>query len=158
MTTANNRFKKGSAIYTCMCCGKRTRATGHSEENNGLCADCYNCGGDENAVADGAMTQAEFDKIWPVGHRSRNDTPKVAPAAPAVDYSKDKWGVKARLAEMQAPAVNAEALDADLLADTVRNLLNAKNIEAAVDGLSSGCITIRLTKENALLLLSALGR
>ena len=61
-----NRFAKGSGCYTCSCCKKLTRSTGRGDnENVGLCADCYDRAGDENAVSDGTMTQAEFDKRWP---------------------------------------------------------------------------------------------
>jgi hypothetical protein len=79
----NNRFAKGSGAYTCSNCGKKTRSTGRGDnEHVGLCADCYDCGGDENAVADGTMTQADFDAAWPVGHPSRSDTGRTAKEEP----------------------------------------------------------------------------
>lgn len=48
-----NRFTKGSAVYTCRCCGRRTRQTGRGDnENTGLCAECYDLAGEENALSD----------------------------------------------------------------------------------------------------------
>lgn len=64
--TRNSRFQKGSGCYECKGCGKQTRSTGRGDnENVGLCATCYDKAGDENAVADGHMTQEEFDARWP---------------------------------------------------------------------------------------------
>lgn len=45
---ANNRFRRGSAVYRCRHCGKKTRETGSCESNNGLCASCYDSAGLEN--------------------------------------------------------------------------------------------------------------
>jgi hypothetical protein len=62
-----NKFAKGSGCYACEVCGKLTRSTGLGDnEHAGLCAACYDKGGDENAVADGIMTQEEFDAKWEV--------------------------------------------------------------------------------------------
>lgn len=80
-----NGFKKGSGCYKCDCCGKLTRSTGRGDnEQVKLCADCYDCGGDENALSDGTMTQAEFDARWPKGHPSRSDT-----QIPAKDWARN---------------------------------------------------------------------
>jgi len=56
------RFQKGSGIYTCRCCGKRTRYTGGDGEGVGLCDYCYEEGGWENMLSDGECTQAEYDE------------------------------------------------------------------------------------------------
>jgi hypothetical protein len=38
----SRRFAKGSAVYVCDACGKKTRATGRGDnENVNLCAKCY---------------------------------------------------------------------------------------------------------------------
>jgi len=50
--TKNNRFRKGSAVYSCRICQKRTRETGGSESFVGLCADCYELAGWENTHDD----------------------------------------------------------------------------------------------------------
>lgn len=60
----NDRFKKGSGVYTCSSCGKRTRDVNREEGQAGLCARCYEKAGDENSVSDGMMTQEEFDAKW----------------------------------------------------------------------------------------------
>lgn len=58
-----SRFEKGSSTYTCAGCEKLTRDTGEGERNVGLCARCYAMAGDDNAVADGQMTEAEFFEV-----------------------------------------------------------------------------------------------
>jgi len=48
-----SRFQRGSGVYKCGCCGRATRATGRGDnENNGLCAECYDLAGYENEVSD----------------------------------------------------------------------------------------------------------
>lgn len=65
MDTRRNRFKRGSGCYTCTSCGRKTRATGRGDnEHVSMCAECYDKAGDENAVADGIMTEEEFNKKW----------------------------------------------------------------------------------------------
>lgn len=52
-----NRFAKGSAVYTCGCCGRQTRSTGRGDnEHARLCADCYDLGGVENEISDNGET------------------------------------------------------------------------------------------------------
>ena len=51
-TANNSRFQKGSAVYTCRICDKRTRATGQSEEHAVLCANCFEECGNENEHLD----------------------------------------------------------------------------------------------------------
>lgn len=60
-----NRFKRGSGCYTCVDCGKRTRATGRGDnEHVKLCEDCYDRAGDENSVADGLLSVEAFKERW----------------------------------------------------------------------------------------------
>ena len=60
----NNRFQKGSGVYICECCGKKTRETGLGESHVELCAYCYEVAGWENSFSDGIITQEQFkDKI-----------------------------------------------------------------------------------------------
>lgn len=48
-----SRFQKGSGVYTCICCGKRTRATGTQDhENVEMCRKCFEEGQEDNAKAD----------------------------------------------------------------------------------------------------------
>jgi hypothetical protein len=50
----NRRFQKGSGVYTCEMCGKKTRSTGRGDnEMAKLCEKCYDELSDENAIADG---------------------------------------------------------------------------------------------------------
>ncbi len=70
-----NRFQRGSGVYTCSNCGKKTRETGHSESYVDLCATCYERGGDDNSVADGAITEAEFFERW--GEHSTWWSPRI---------------------------------------------------------------------------------
>lgn len=58
----NSKFRRGSGVYTCHCCGHRTRETGNDESLLGLCAYCYEEGGFENELADGHITADEFDE------------------------------------------------------------------------------------------------
>ena len=44
----NNRFLRGSGVYTCRSCGKKTRETGESESFVELCAKCNYEAGLEN--------------------------------------------------------------------------------------------------------------
>lgn len=50
---AANRFAKGSGVYECSCCGRRTRSTGRGDnENAGSCVECYDLAGEENSLSD----------------------------------------------------------------------------------------------------------
>lgn len=49
-----NRFAKGSGVYTCRSCDRKTRATGRGDnEDIRLCVECYELAGIENAFLDG---------------------------------------------------------------------------------------------------------
>lgn len=47
-----NRFAKGSGVYICQYCGKKTRETGCGESHARLCLACYDDGGQENCHFD----------------------------------------------------------------------------------------------------------
>lgn len=60
-----DRFVKGSGCYECISCKKKTRSTGNGDnEHARMCVRCYEKAGDENAVADGHMTEEEFNAKW----------------------------------------------------------------------------------------------
>jgi len=49
-----NGFTKGSGCYTCLNCGRKTRATGNNDnEHVKMCEQCYEIGGIENLIIDG---------------------------------------------------------------------------------------------------------
>jgi hypothetical protein len=58
MRTAN-RFVKGSSVYACNCCDRKTRQTGRGDnEFLKLCAECFDLGGVENEICDSGSTPA----------------------------------------------------------------------------------------------------
>lgn len=58
-----DRFQPGSGTYVCGVCGKQTRETGYGESDNGLCASCFRIAEWENALSDGDIDEAEFERI-----------------------------------------------------------------------------------------------
>jgi hypothetical protein len=52
----NSRFQRGSGVFTCTCCGGRTRDTGVQSIGSELCADCYELAGMDNACNDNRTT------------------------------------------------------------------------------------------------------
>lgn len=63
----HNRFERGSGCYTCQNCKRKTRSTGRGDnENVGLCEECYEMAGIDNAFADGQGTpemRAEWHRL-----------------------------------------------------------------------------------------------
>ena len=57
-----NRFTKGTGVYTCGCCGRRTRDTGDGAIN-GLCSTCYDLAGFENSIMDGYQSELTKNEI-----------------------------------------------------------------------------------------------
>ena len=55
-----SRFQKGTGLYSCRLCGKRTRDVGDDSAGVQLCAACYAQCGAENAAAD-SETKGEAD-------------------------------------------------------------------------------------------------
>lgn len=55
MTTtrrANSLFAKGSGMYECRCCHRKTRHTGGDGAGVQLCDTCYELAGEENSLSD----------------------------------------------------------------------------------------------------------
>jgi hypothetical protein len=64
--TRANRFKKGSGVYTCQCCGRQTRDTGGDGSGVGSCDLCYDLAGFENLLEDSSaaeLTKREIETI-----------------------------------------------------------------------------------------------
>ena len=52
MSLKMKRFQKGSAVYTCKDCGKKTRETGYGESDLRMCAACFVVSSAENTHSD----------------------------------------------------------------------------------------------------------
>lgn len=68
----NSGFKRGSGCYTCICCGRKTRETGHDCDGTifftktgvvGTCRYCYEMGGIENMLSDSGLKHPTKDMI-----------------------------------------------------------------------------------------------
>jgi hypothetical protein len=55
-TTRNSRFARGTGVYACNVCTRKTRATGGDNHTVGLCEECYEMAGLENALSDNHST------------------------------------------------------------------------------------------------------
>lgn len=82
-----NRFTRGSGCYTCRSCGRKTRDTGRGDnEHIGLCAECFDLGGIENAICD-----SDGDEL----DRYRNEAKRLLAAirklggTPRFEYEKE---------------------------------------------------------------------
>jgi hypothetical protein len=61
----NNRFQRGSGVFTCDICGRNTRNVGQSTESR-LCIHCWDLSGLENMKLDGcyeATSDRERDSL-----------------------------------------------------------------------------------------------
>jgi hypothetical protein len=47
----HNRFQRGSGVFACDICGRRTRNTGQPHDSR-LCEECYELAGWENCLSD----------------------------------------------------------------------------------------------------------
>ena len=47
-----SKFGRGSGVYVCACCKRRTRQTGGYNDTLQLCEECYEIAGQENALSD----------------------------------------------------------------------------------------------------------
>jgi hypothetical protein len=54
-----NRFQRGSAVFACNVCGRKTRYTGTQSLGNKICPQCFDLAGIENEVSDGYRTLEE---------------------------------------------------------------------------------------------------
>ena len=65
--TRNSRFQRGSGVYVCRVCERRTRATGVQALGSELCPQCWDLAGWDNSVNDGNSTldevMAERDRL-----------------------------------------------------------------------------------------------
>lgn len=59
----NRRFQKGSGVYNCIVCGKRTRETGDGESDVQMCALCYFKESWYNAVQDGDISPEQYEEM-----------------------------------------------------------------------------------------------
>jgi hypothetical protein len=57
------RFAKGSGVYTCIVCGKKTRDTGLGEAQGDMCAYCFEECGLENLLQDGRINGKQYDEM-----------------------------------------------------------------------------------------------
>lgn len=60
-STAAKGFEKGRSVYTCDCCGRRTRET--TVFGSDMCADCHEMAGLQNCVWDGCFTDADLPDV-----------------------------------------------------------------------------------------------
>lgn len=51
-TRQANRFGRGSGVYVCESCTRKTRQTGGDNDSLRLCEECYEIAGLENAISD----------------------------------------------------------------------------------------------------------
>jgi len=98
----NSRFQRGTGVYSCHVCGRKTRSTGDNGQSE-LCPQCYELAGYENSLSDNGIAQC---REWGEGpavlalvnelERKGGDikqwtdlvltwTAPAAPAAPAVE-------------------------------------------------------------------------
>jgi len=57
---SNSHFQRGSAVFTCECCGRRTRKTGVQYCSSRTCPQCFELAGMENIILDSCGTAAEL--------------------------------------------------------------------------------------------------
>lgn len=59
-----SHFQPFSGCYKCQCCKRQTRSTGRGDnENNRLCAECYDMAGIENEISDMGSTPERVAEI-----------------------------------------------------------------------------------------------
>lgn len=81
---AIKQFQKGAAVYVCRSCGKRTRAVGDEinsvsvKGDQGLCADCWDLAGYDNARQDNCLEAASFPYVVGIFEYLAKNSPKSA--------------------------------------------------------------------------------
>jgi hypothetical protein len=60
---ANSKFRSGSGVYVCRCCGIRTRETGSGEAGCELCVDCFEIAGIDNGINDDGRAPTERERV-----------------------------------------------------------------------------------------------
>jgi hypothetical protein len=92
---ANNRFKRGSGVFECSECGRRTRDTGNYEHESGMCKWCVKVNECWNGHSDGAHDYegSETHKfcMW-CAHPERDDISY----AEAGEYMKSYYAARGR--------------------------------------------------------------
>jgi hypothetical protein len=145
---------KAATVYSCDCCGRRTRNTGAQSIGSQLCPQCFDLAGIENEISDGHATLAE--------HRAQIDgllaeieakggTPRehfAALLAPAAEPRRSQREydaaqtekcnrLRAHLQSIALLAVQAQDLSGDpltdLLDDIERDLGLAQRLNAALN-------------------------
>lgn len=56
---AISKFHRGSAVFKCNVCGRKTRDTGAQSAGNKICPQCFELAGIENEISDGYGTYEE---------------------------------------------------------------------------------------------------
>lgn len=54
-----NKFYRGSSVFACDVCGRKTRDTGAQSLGQKICPQCYELAGIENEISDGHCTHAD---------------------------------------------------------------------------------------------------
>jgi hypothetical protein len=54
-----NRFQPHTSVFTCRCCGRKSRETARNSGAGDICGQCYDLAGIENEISDGHCTAAE---------------------------------------------------------------------------------------------------
>jgi hypothetical protein len=58
---SNSRFQRGSGVFICQSCNRRTRDTDEAACDTGYCAHCYALASHQNSVFDGCADQWTID-------------------------------------------------------------------------------------------------
>lgn len=56
-----SKFRRGSLVFACNVCGRKTRETGVQSVGNKICPQCYELAGLENEISDHYTTFAEVE-------------------------------------------------------------------------------------------------
>ena len=74
MARTTNRITKGTGIFSCSCCGRKTRDVGNGDnELVGMCEECYNLAGMENEHSDSGSTNTEAASALYFAIKARGD-------------------------------------------------------------------------------------
>lgn len=59
----NSHFQRGSGVYNCCDCGRRTRNTGVQSNGSECCPSCYELAGQENCRLDGCLEEPSYPGV-----------------------------------------------------------------------------------------------
>jgi hypothetical protein len=84
-----SRFQRGSGVYTCVSCARKTRATGNKDnENIGLCVEYFEIAGLENQISDSGDADGSLaKKIAHYTEECISKGGKLNKTAPANDHA-----------------------------------------------------------------------